>query len=166
MQSTRSNVSYFRNFIFGVEDSLVSTVGLLSGIAIAGVARDALLVTGTVLICVEAISMAAGSFLSESSAETWEEHSDKISWEPYVASFVMFASYFVSGFIPLFPYIVFEESFAFWTSIGASLGALVVLGFSGGRISRTSVSKSILRMLVVGGAAIAVGVAVGRVFGL
>lgn len=27
--------TYFRNFIFGVEDSLVSTVGLLSGVAIA-----------------------------------------------------------------------------------------------------------------------------------
>lgn len=29
-----SSVSYFRNFVFGVEDSLVSTVGLLSDIAV------------------------------------------------------------------------------------------------------------------------------------
>lgn len=42
------SVSYFRNFIFGVEDSLVSTVGLLSGVAIAGVAQRSLLAVGEV----------------------------------------------------------------------------------------------------------------------
>ena len=52
---------YFRNFIFGVEDSLVSTVGLLSGVAIAGVPSRTILLTGVVLILVEAFSMAAGA---------------------------------------------------------------------------------------------------------
>ena len=30
---------YLRNFIFGVEDGLVSTIGLLSGISIVGVSK-------------------------------------------------------------------------------------------------------------------------------
>ena len=166
LMSSKSSVSYFRNFVFGVEDSLVSTVGLLSGIAIAGVSQRALLVTGVVLICVEAVSMAAGSFLSESSAETYEDRSDKISSEPYIASAVMFTSYFCSGFIPLLPYIIFDVSIAFWMSIGASLSALLLLGIVGGSLSHTSIVKSVARMLIVGGVAIAVGVAVGTAFGV
>jgi VIT1/CCC1 family predicted Fe2+/Mn2+ transporter len=53
-----SKTIYLRNFIFGVEDSLVSTVGLLSGVAVAGVASRTILLTGVVLIFVEAFSMA------------------------------------------------------------------------------------------------------------
>ena len=44
---------YLRAFVFGVEDSVASTVGLLSGIAIAGVARETILLTGAILILVE-----------------------------------------------------------------------------------------------------------------
>ena len=47
---------YIRNFVFGVEDSLASTVGLLSGIATAGVNASTIVVTGAVLIFVEAFS--------------------------------------------------------------------------------------------------------------
>ena len=56
-----SSVSYFRNFIFGVEDSLVSTVGLLSG---ASVVKDGFrisLVGGAAIV----IGMLAGSLLSK-----------------------------------------------------------------------------------------------------
>ena len=65
------SASYIRNFVFGVEDSLVSTVGLLSGVAIAGVEQKYIFITGLILIFVEAFSMAVGSFLSEESAEKY-----------------------------------------------------------------------------------------------
>ena len=58
-----------------MEDSLVSTVGLLSGVAVANVPMTTILLTGLILIFVEAISMAAGSFLSEYSAEGYASHS-------------------------------------------------------------------------------------------
>ncbi|KKS05141.1 MAG: hypothetical protein UU58_C0001G0001, partial [Candidatus Nomurabacteria bacterium GW2011_GWA2_41_25] len=38
-------ILYVRNFIFGAEDSLVSTVGLLSGIASAGIARKEIIIS-------------------------------------------------------------------------------------------------------------------------
>ena len=47
-----------RNFTFGVEDSLVSTVALLAGIAIANVETKTIVLTGIVLIFVEG----AGNF--------------------------------------------------------------------------------------------------------
>lgn len=162
IQIQRTNASYLRNFIFGVEDSLVSTVGLLSGVAAAGTARSTILVTGVVLIFVEAFSMAVGSFLSESSVEEYETKQVMLSRRVVLGGLVMFVSYFVSGFVPLAPYLALTSSAAFWWSIGISLAALFVLGAVGARIAHVSVWRSAVRMAVVGGIAIAVGVTVGN----
>lgn len=152
--------SYFRSFVFGVEDSLVSTVGLLSGIAIAGVPRVTIFITGVVLVFVEAFSMAAGSFLSESSAQEYE--SGKVNFgNSLYSGMVMFFSYFVSGFVPLFPYVVFPVETAFPLSVGCSLVALFILGLGSGSIARKSILRHGLRMFFVGGIAIAVGVGAG-----
>lgn len=150
---------YLRNFIFGVEDSLVSTVGLLSGIAAAGVSRGDILVTGIVLIFVEAFSMGVGSFLSEESAAEYVTgvHNLKFTIN---GGLVMFFSYFLAGFIPLFPYIFFTAR-AFEFSILFSLLALFMLGIAGSAIFGSHVLKNGLRMLIIGGLAIAVGVLVG-----
>lgn len=158
-------VAYFRNFIFGVEDSLVSTVGLLSGVAIAGVARETILLTGIVLIFVEAFSMAAGSFLSETSAEEFTTKREAAASRSFAAGAIMFASYFAAGFIPLFPYLISTGDSALGYSITFSVLALFGLGLVGGMISKTSVLKSALRMAIVGGIAIAVGVTVGSFLG-
>ena len=155
-------VSYFRNFIFGVEDSLVSTVGLLSGVALAGMSRSNIVVAGIVLIFVEAFSMGVGSFLSESSAEEYEEHTEKINRRPITASGIMFLSYFVSGFIPLSPYLLVPINLAFPLSVVFSLAALFLLGIVSGRISKTGMVKNGTRMLTIGGAAVIVGIVVGQ----
>ncbi len=152
---------YVRNFVFGVEDSLVSTVGLLSGIAIAQVPRETIFLTGVVLICVEAFSMAAGSFLSEYSAEDYVEQREVSARRPIAAGVVMFFSYFLSGFVPLLPYVFFETNQAFLLSIALSLAALFILGMVDARFSRVRVARNALRMALVGGIAIVVGVLVG-----
>lgn len=156
-------VSYFRNFVFGVEDSLVSTVGLLSGVAISGMPRAEILTAGLVLIFVEAISMAAGSFLSESASEEYASHKEQGILKSVIPASIMFVSYFVSGFIPLAPYLLLSPEQAFHVSIGVSLLALFVLGVVGATLSRISWVRSALRMMFVGGLAIVVGVLVGHV---
>lgn len=155
------SASYLRNFIFGVEDSLVSTVGLLSGIAIANVDRKTIILTGIVLIFVEAFSMAAGSFLSESSAQGYLRRKDDSSRIPLSDGAIMFVAYFIAGFIPLASYFVLPVTNAFPASVSLSLLALFGLGVWGGSMSRMSVVKSGLRMFVIGGIAIAVGIAAG-----
>lgn len=160
MRRSPAEISYFRNFIFGVEDSLVSTVGLLSGVAAAGMSRDSILLTGVVLIFVEAISMAAGSFLSESSAEEYASQKNASPQSRFAAA-VMFLSYFVSGFIPLAPYLLFVPTTALWISVVVSIGALVVLGVISARFTHTSGMKSVMRMATIGGLAILVGTVVG-----
>ncbi len=162
MALEKAKVAYFRNFIFGVEDSLVSTVGLVSGVAIAGLGREEIFTAGLILILVEAVSMAAGSFLSESSAEEYETHTNGGSDRTVRAAFIMLVSYALSGFIPLLPYLLLPVSVAFPASIAASLVALGVLGLISARFSRTGYIKSALRMALVGGVAIAVGVLAGH----
>jgi len=56
-----------RELVFGLEDSLVSTVGVVVGVAAGAPDRGIVLLSGSVLIVVEALSMAAGSFLSSKS---------------------------------------------------------------------------------------------------
>lgn len=159
---TTFSPSYLRNFIFGVEDSLVSTVGLLSGIALTSISVKIILLTGTVLIFVEAFSMAAGSFLSEHSAEEYLEQKEMPLGVSLTSGSIMFFSYFISGFIPLFPYIVFPVAAAFWVSILLSLSALFLLGILGARVSRTGSVRGGFQMSVIGGVAIVIGVLVGR----
>lgn len=165
--TSRKNCAlYVRNFIFGVEDSLVSTVGLLSGVAIAGVPRSTILLTGIVLIFVEAFSMAVGSFLSEHSAEEFVNHKVVSIRSSLNGGVIMFFSYFVSGFIPLAPYILaIEVRYAMLLSIGASLAALFMLGALSARIFKINVMHKALEMLIIGGIAVIVGAVVGSFIG-
>ncbi len=159
------NAPYLRSFIFGVEDSLVSTVGLLSGVALANVPRETILITGVVLIFVEAFSMAAGTFLTESSVEDYVRQRDVTTKMPFNVGIVMFLSYFVSGFVPLGPYVFLPVATAFPVSVALSILALFVLGAWSAGMSRISVMKNALRMAVIGGGAIVVGILAGRLVG-
>lgn len=63
-----------REVVFGLEDSFVSTMGAVSGIAVGSGDMHAVLLAGSVLVAVEALSMAAGSYLSSKAAtELYEE---------------------------------------------------------------------------------------------
>lgn len=160
------SASYFRNFVFGVEDSLVSTVGLVSGIALAGSSSAQVMVTGIILVFVEAFSMAAGAFLSERSSEEYLQQSSVSPTRSIVAALIMFFSYLISGIIPIAPYIYFDPSLAFTISVLGSLVALFILGAVGARVSGTHAWSRATQMAVVGGIAILLGIAVGQLTGL
>ncbi len=156
---------YLRNFIFGVEDSLVSTVGLISGVAVAGLDTKVILLTGLILIFVEAFSMGAGSLISEHSATEYTEGKHILNKSQWRGAGIMFVSYFVAGFIPLLPYLFFDKQFAFWAAIAFALIALFTLGVINARVFRVKVWQHALEMLVIGGIAIGLGVIVGKLIG-
>lgn len=160
---TSQRSKYVRNFTFGVEDSLVSTVGLLSGVASAGMTSSNILISGTVLIFVEAFSMGVGSLLSEQSADEYEQKKAVSYLKNGKAAILMFFSYFISGFIPLAPYIFLPVSVAFSTSIILSLIALFTLGAISGKAFGSGTLRSGLRMFLIGGIAIGLGVVVGQI---
>jgi VIT1/CCC1 family predicted Fe2+/Mn2+ transporter len=149
---------YIRNFVFGVQDSLVSTSGVINGIALAGVDKRTILLTGLVVIFVEAFSMGAGSYLSEQSVRNYDQQDSKHTLRHALAGGgIMFSSYFLAGFIPLTPYLIWECCTAVPVSITASLIALFILGAYVARISRINILKEGLKMVVVGGIAMALG---------
>jgi VIT1/CCC1 family predicted Fe2+/Mn2+ transporter len=152
---------YVRSLIFGVEDSLVSTVGLIAGIAAAGVSHSGVLLTGVILIAVEGFSMAAGSFLSERSVEEYSGKANTPMIVSIMAGVVMFLSYAVAGLIPLFPYILQLPDALYW-SIAASLAGLFLFGAISAHHFKVAWISRGFRMLIVGGIAIAFGIAVGR----
>lgn len=153
---------YLRSTVFGIEDSLVSTVGLLSGIEITGTPRPSILIAGIVYIIVEAFSMAVGSFLSEESAEEYLNHGRAPLAEPIIAGVIMFFSFVVAGLIPLLPYLLLNDATAFWVSIALSLATLFILGVASAELSRSRVLKNSVRMVLLGGLAILIGVLVGK----
>lgn len=155
------NSKNLRNFIFGVEDSLVSTVGLLSGIAIVGTSTKTIILAGIVLIFVEAFSMGVGSLLSDNSAEEYSTKREVPLRKSFFSSSIMFGSYFVSGFIPLSPYLIFPTSKALPFSILVSLIALFILGYMSAKLSNLNKIRKGSEMLLIGGVAIALGSMVG-----
>jgi VIT1/CCC1 family predicted Fe2+/Mn2+ transporter len=156
---SKINKDQFRNLIFGAEDSLVSTLGVLFGIASAGeFNRHQILIAGIIAIVVEATSMGAGSFLSESTAEEFDGEESKKS-NPITDGLIMFLSYFIAGFVPLTPFIFFEPDAAKFVAIGASLSSLFVLGYVPAKNFRSG-----LKMSAVAGLAAVIGFIVAHIF--
>src|SRR5271168_1811312 len=112
---------YIQNIIFGISDSLVSTVGLLSGIDISGATTRTIVLTGIIYAFVEAFSMAVGSFLSEETSEEFESKSEEVGGKALSAGVVMFCSFVLASFIPIFPYLFFSTVYALILSIVLSL---------------------------------------------
>lgn len=70
--------TYLKDMTFGIEDGIVSTFGVLIGVAIGAHDQRIVLLTGFVVIMVEALSMSVGTFLSVRSEK---ERVDKILQE-------------------------------------------------------------------------------------
>lgn len=159
-----SNSKYLRNFVFGVEDSLVSTVGVLSGVAVAGKDAKQIILTGLILISVEAFSMAVGSLLTEQSADEVFAKKEISLTREIPSAIIMFSSYFLSGLLALFPYLFFPIPFAFPLSVVVSLLVLILLGIFRAKFAHVPVFKSTLQMFILGGVAVGVGALIGRLF--
>ncbi|MDO8425673.1 MAG: VIT1/CCC1 transporter family protein [bacterium] len=154
---------FVRNISFGVEDSIVSTMGLLAGIAASGASRTTIVLTGVVLIFVEGFSMGIGSLLTEHSVAEFRGTEDHVSRRDVLGGGIMLGAYITAGLLPLLPYVFFPVRAAFWVSVVLSLLGLFLLGVLGVTKSNTHRLRHGLEMLIVGGIALAVGLVIGRV---
>lgn len=151
---------YLRNFIFGAEDSLVSTVGLLSGVSFAGLTNREIILSGIILILVESISMGAGVYLSEDSANQLPQEGERDN--TIADAGIMLISYLLIGLIPLLPYVFSADTITgFYWSVGLSLVALFCLGLFKGYVVGKHPIYSALKVFIVGSAVTAIAVSVG-----
>lgn len=157
------NHEYLRSVIFGVEDSLVSTTGLIAGLSVGVDDKKLVVIGGVVAIGVEALSMGAGEYLSDDAVQNLDKlrrHREK----PSVSGLLMFFSYLFAGFIPLIPVLIFDFPGAVVVSVIFALAGLFMLGYIKGKLLNTSAFRGAVKIFVVGGLATALGVAVGYIF--
>ncbi|MBI2411143.1 MAG: VIT1/CCC1 transporter family protein [Candidatus Kerfeldbacteria bacterium] len=102
----RSKVLHsLREIIFGLQDGIVSTLGAITGIAGGVQDHRIVILSGCVVIVVESISMAAGTFLSSKSAREvdermlWEEEQE-IEKNPAGERAELVEFYRARGFLP------------------------------------------------------------------
>ena len=79
-----------REFVFGIQDGLISTVGLLAGMQAAGANRFIILMAGATSILSGAFSMSAGAYLSSKAEKEifdneLKKEAEFVEQEPYLA---------------------------------------------------------------------------------
>ncbi|MEI8072894.1 MAG: VIT1/CCC1 transporter family protein [Candidatus Saccharibacteria bacterium] len=153
---------YFHSGFFGVEDSLVSTTGALAGIAISATSKEAIIATALVIIAVESTSMAASEFISEETEEDVEK--EKIPANPIISGLIIFVGYIIAGMVPLIPYLLLPHLQAIPVSIVAALMGLLALGIFKGKVTHKSKLRAAVEVLIIGGIAAGIGLAVGIIF--
>lgn len=152
---------YLRSSLFGFEDALVSTTGMVVGISIGTSNLRFILLAAFVTISVEAVSMAAGEFLSDEAVHELDRKQRKDNI--LIAAGVMFLSYVLGGLIPVIPVIFLPHLQGIIGSITAAFIGLFILGFVKGKIVNINRIRSAFEMLIIGGVAAIIGIIVGLV---
>lgn len=154
---------YLRSGLFGIQDGLVSTTGVVVGIS-TGVENKAIIIlAGLVAVTVEASSMAAGQYSSEKAVHQLDKtgkHTDSLT----VGTLVMFLGYLLGGVVPITPTIIFNQPEARIIAIIATLIGLFILGYTKGRLVKVKPLRSAFELFIIGAIATIVGLLVGYLF--
>lgn len=154
---------YLRSGLFGIQDGLVSTTGVVVGIS-AGIENKAIVILAAlVAVTVEASSMAAGQYSSEKAVHQMDKtgkHTDSLT----VGALVMFFGYLLGGIVPIIPTILFDQSQARVIAIVAAFIGLFALGYIKGHIVGHKPLRSAIELFVIGAIATTIGLIVGYVF--
>ena len=152
------NKDYFRSAIFGFQDALVSTTGVVVGVATGSQDKSTVILAGLVTIIVESMSMGAGQYLSEKSVHQLDgRHHDS----PIINGLIMFLSYFLAGLVPVLSVIIFNLSLAIPSAIISSLIGLFTLGWFKAKFTDRPPLGSALESSLIGGFSVILGLVVG-----
>ena len=160
--SLKINQDYLRSLVFGFQDALVSTTGIVVGISAGVQNKEFIILSALVAISVEALSMAAGQYTSEKSVHLLPQskHRDNL----LTGSALMFYSYLIGGFIPIIPIFFTLPPLSSILSVIFAFTGLFFLGFFKAKLFSGQVWRSALEMLTIGGLATLVGLFVGSLF--
>lgn len=152
-----------REIVFGLEDSLVSTSGVVVGIAAGTDNRYLVILSAIIVIVVESLSMAAGTFLSNKSEMEMAHKSPKnTNKKSLVDSLYMGLSYVIGGLISTLPFLFFTVRSAIIYVLVFSTSALFLIGYIKGWVVGTNKWKSGLEMSLVSLSAAALGYFIGK----
>lgn len=155
--------------IFGVQDGVVSNFGLVMGVAGAQISPGAVLIAGAAGLVSGALSMGAGEYVSVRTQrellEVGADVGDDANVNPYRAAAANAGLFAIGGLVPLLPFVFTAGWVAVVTAVALSMLVLFAAGAVLTRLTRRSLLRSGLRMLVIGGGAGALGYGLGTALG-
>ena len=156
--------------VFGVQDGIVSTFGLVMGVAGAQVSPEAVLIAGIAGAFSGAVSMGAGEYVSVKvqhellDARSGVQSDANVS--PHRAAAANSGLFVLGAAFPLAPFLFLVGFSAVVTSTTLSVLALFITGALLTRLTHRSPWVSGLRMLAIGGGAGVLGYLVGSLLGV
>lgn len=159
------NNEYIRTVIFGIEDSLVSTTGLIAGLAAGTSNKSVVIIGGVVAIAVEAISMGASEYISDDALNEARKRG-RVRNEAAKSGILMLTAYFIAGLVPLLPVVFFDYPQSLYVSVLLAFAGIFTLGYVKGKVLHTRPLRGALKALFVGGMATTLGLIVGKLFNI
>ena len=131
----------YREIVFGLEDSIVSTLGVVVGIAAGTDSRYLVVLSTIVVVVVESLSMTAGTYLSNKSQIELDLASGKLGFpnrrhltsESISDSLFMGISYLLGGVISVLPFLFFPPLSAIIPAVLLSVVVLFSIGYIKGK---------------------------------
>lgn len=155
---------YLQSGIFGINDALVSTTGVIVGVSAGTGNKSIIILAGVVTILVEAISMGSGQYISLKSAHEYEKNGRlRVA---IMSGIVMFFGYIIGGLVPLIPILLLPVEQSRVAAIVGALVGLAILGVVKAKLVKASPLTSALEVVIIGGIATAIGLIVGTAFGV
>ena len=156
--------------VFGVQDGIVSTFGLVMGVAGAQVSPEAVIIAGIAGAFSGAVSMGAGEYVSvkvqHELLAARGAVDDDANVSPHRAAAANSGLFILGAAFPLVPFLLLVGFPAVIASTLLSILALFVTGALLTRLTHRSPWMSGARMLIIGGGAGVLGYLVGSLLGV
>lgn len=152
---------YLRSLMFGLQDGIVSTTGVVVGISTGVQNKEIVVLAAFVAVTVEATSMAAGLYSSEKAVHQMDKsgkHTDSL----VIGALIMFVAYILGGLFPIIPTVIFDQSTARVVAIVAAFIGLFIIGYIKGHVVEHKPLRSAFELFVIGAIATAIGLIVGN----
>ena len=154
---------YLRSLMFGLQDGLVSTTGVVVGISTGISEKEIIVLAAFVAVTVEATSMAAGQYSSEKAVHQKMDKVGKHTDSLIAGALIMFFSYLAGGAVPIFPTLVFNQPEARYLAVVFSLIGLFTVGLIKGKIVEHRPLRSAIELFIIGIIATTIGIVVGQI---
>lgn len=151
---------YLRSLMFGLQDGLVSTTGVVVGISVGTNNKPIIVLAALVAVMVEATSMAAGQYSSEKAVHQLDKtgkHTDSL----ILGAFIMFIAYLIGGMFSIVPTLFFGQPEAQLIAVLSAFAGLFLVGYIKGQLVEHHPLRSAVELFIIGAVATVIGLAVG-----
>lgn len=163
-----------KDFILGFQDGIVSSLGLVLGVAYATFSSRIVIISGLAGALSEFISMAAVAYTSTQAAEYYYKRElrhrkiiiPKEDKSPLISCILVGLSDIVGSFVAIIPFILLPLNHAIKYSITFSAIALFLTGVLEAKLTIGNWLKSGLKLTIIGLVAAFAGYLIGRILGV